>query len=415
MSNPYSNNSTIKSLWDWWFYSPSNLTLAERRTDTVLTWNLPFPWLFHFFYIFLFAYWGIRPLAFFNIFSVLIWTTVIILRRQPQQYWRNLGYPIIAGEMIVHAALVIHYLGWGFGGQYYLFALIAIGFIYPWPRLIAALLTILNAILFILFYYYAESHLPLFFVPPVQLAIMNIINIATTCAMFAAIMLYFITLFDRAEAALGIEHAKSEALLNNVLPKSIATRLKQDNVTIAEGFSGASILFADIAGFTLFSQQITPQELVNILDEIFSRFDELVEEYGLEKIKTIGDEYMVAAGIPIPREDHAEALAHFAFAMRDALVNYNATAGTNLQMRIGINSGPVVAGVIGKSRFIYDLWGDSVNTASRMESHGQVGEIQITDATRQLLNGKFSFIDRGMVEVKGKGLMQTYFLAESKA
>ncbi len=147
-----------------------------------------------------------------------------------------------------------------------------------------------------------------------------------------------------------------------------------------------------------------------MLDDIFSNFDDLVDQYGLEKIKTIGDEYMVASGIPIPRDDHAEALAHFALAMRDSLAAYREKNGVDLQMRIGLNSGPVVAGVIGKRRFLYDLWGDSVNTASRMESHGIPGEIQVTQATRDLLVGTFSFVDRGVIDIKGKGPMQTYLL-----
>jgi class 3 adenylate cyclase len=218
-----------------------------------------------------------------------------------------------------------------------------------------------------------------------------------------------------AEAEAAREEAErankaNEDLLNNVLPKSIAARLKKKEPTIADGFQNASILFADLAGFTPVSQKMTPDELVKMLDAIFSRFDELVDQYGLEKIKTIGDEYMVASGIPIPREDHAQALADFALAMRDSLAEYSETNGVELRMRIGINSGPVVAGVIGKRRFLYDLWGDSVNTASRMESHGIPGEIQVTEATRDLLDGQFTFIDRGLIDIKGKGPMQTYLL-----
>jgi class 3 adenylate cyclase len=147
-----------------------------------------------------------------------------------------------------------------------------------------------------------------------------------------------------------------------------------------------------------------------MLDTIFSRFDELVDQYSLEKIKTIGDEYMVASGIPIPREDHAQALADFALAMRSSLAEYSAANDVDRRMRIGINSGPVVAGVIGKRRFLYDLWGDSVNTASRMESHGIPGEIQVSEATRARLDGRFTFVDRGIIDIKGRGPMQTYLL-----
>lgn len=161
------------------------------------------------------------------------------------------------------------------------------------------------------------------------------------------------------------------------------------------------------------SATLSPAELVNLLDTIFSRFDELVDEYGLEKIKTVGDEYMVASGIPTPREVHAEPLAYFALKMRDSLKDFNRRNNTDLKIRIGLNSGPMIAGVIGKRRFLYDLWGDSVNTASRMESHGIPGKIQVSEATRQLMDGKFAFEDRGVIEVKSKGLMQTYFLVDN--
>ena len=258
-------------------------------------------------------------------------------------------------------------------------------------------------LLFIGWYYYTVFFPPLASAPPLQLAVVNILNIAATFVMAGASTVNLVTEADRAEQT-------NEELLNNVLPKSIATRLKKKEPTIADGFQNASILFADLTGFTRLSLKLKPDDLVEMLDTIFSRFDELVDQYGLEKIKTIGDEYMVASGIPIPRDDHAQALAGFALAMRDSLAEYSAANDVDLQMRIGINSGPVVAGVIGKRRFLYDLWGDSVNTASRMESHGIPGEIQVTEATRDLLDGQFTFIDRGVIDIKGKGPMQTYLL-----
>jgi len=217
-------------------------------------------------------------------------------------------------------------------------------------------------------------------------------------------------MIDSQQEQLQYEHQKSEALLNNVLPSLIAQRLKNEEGTIADAFAETSILFADIVGFTALSQQLQPKQLVEMLDTLFSRFDQLVDQYGLEKIKTIGDGYMVASGIPLPRSDHAEALALFALAMGDALADYNIKANTQLQLRIGMNSGSVVAGVIGKRRFIYDLWGDSVNTASRMESHGEAGKIQVSEATQRLLVGKFKFVERGMVDVKGIGMVKAYFL-----
>ncbi|MCZ6845392.1 MAG: adenylate/guanylate cyclase domain-containing protein, partial [Alphaproteobacteria bacterium] len=197
---------------------------------------------------------------------------------------------------------------------------------------------------------------------------------------------------------------KSEALLLNILPKEIAAILKDEHRTIANHFEGASVLFADIVGFTSMSATMSPQELVKLLDEVFSHFDYLTEKYELEKIKTIGDCYMVASGIPRPRADHAQVLTRMALEMRD-YVSQHEIQGRKLTFRIGLNSGPVVAGVIGRKKFIYDLWGEVVNTASRMESHGREGCVQITRATDEMIKDEFVCEPRGMVDVKGTGQM----------
>lgn len=211
-----------------------------------------------------------------------------------------------------------------------------------------------------------------------------------------------------------IERNKAEKLLLNILPQAIAGRLKQESSTIAESFTEASILFADIAGFTQLSTKISPIELVNLLNQIFSEFDELAVKHGLEKIKTIGDAYLVVGGLPNPRIDHAEAIAEMALDMQAKIAHFRTRQGEPFMIRIGINSGPVVAGVIGLRKFIYDLWGDTVNTASRMESHGVPGGIQVTETTYQLLKEKFIFQERGVIDVKGKGKMRTYLLTGRK-
>ena len=210
--------------------------------------------------------------------------------------------------------------------------------------------------------------------------------------------------------ALQVERDKAEALLRNVLPASIADRLRADTGTIADSFDAASIVFADVADFTPLAQRLAPADVVGLLDRLFSRFDDLVEEHGLEKIKTIGDCYMVAAGVPTPRADHVRAAALLALDMRAAMQTTTWLGRHDLALRIGIGSGPVVAGVIGRKRFLYDLWGDAVNTASRMESHGTPGEIQITRDTYELLKDEFACRPRGMVSVKGKGEMPTWYL-----
>ena len=202
---------------------------------------------------------------------------------------------------------------------------------------------------------------------------------------------------------------ESNALLLNILPARIADRLKSSDEAIAEDFPSASVLFADIVDFTPMSAQMTATELVGLLDDVFTQLDALVEQRGLEKIKTIGDEYMVAAGVPEPRDDHAVVLCDLAVAMRD-LVASRTFDKKSIEFRIGVNSGPVVAGIIGTRKFSYDLWGDAVNTASRMESSGTAGEIQITDATRRLVEDEFVCEPRGPTQVKGKGAMETWTL-----
>lgn len=211
------------------------------------------------------------------------------------------------------------------------------------------------------------------------------------------------------------EQAKSNKLLLNILPPRIADQLRNDGTEhIADGFGEVTILFADIVGFTSLSESYSPQALVSLLNEIFSTFDSLSERFQLEKIKTIGDAYMVASGLPEPRPDHAQAIAEMALAMKQELGKLNERQNLQIAVRIGINSGPVVAGVIGTKKFIYDLWGDAVNTASRMESHGIPNEIQVSESTYLLLQDEYEFTARDAIEIKGKGLMQTYLLVGRK-
>jgi len=204
--------------------------------------------------------------------------------------------------------------------------------------------------------------------------------------------------------------AQSDGLLLNVLPRSIAERLKREPGIIAERYDDVTVLFADIADFTSFAERTSPEQVVGVLDEIFSAFDQLASQRGLEKIKTIGDAYMVAGGLPEPRADHADAVAELALEMQAEFARLCEKLGLGLAIRIGIDTGPVVAGVIGRHKFTYDLWGDTVNTASRMESHGVAGRIQVTQTTHRHLQDHYQFEERGEVEIKGKGLQRTYLL-----
>ena len=217
-------------------------------------------------------------------------------------------------------------------------------------------------------------------------------------------------LVEKRTSELAAEKATSERLLLNVLPAPIADRLLHGESLIVDRFDSVTVLFADIVGFTKLSQAISAEKLVTMLNELFSTFDRLAEKHGLEKIKTIGDAYMVVAGIPQPMAAHAAAMATMGLDMLAALAEYVARTGTDLSIRIGVHTGPVVAGVIGKKKFIYDLWGDTVNTASRMESHGVPGRVHVTEATRAAVGDAFAFDDRGEIDVKGKGMMTTYLL-----
>jgi class 3 adenylate cyclase len=237
----------------------------------------------------------------------------------------------------------------------------------------------------------------------------------SNAAMFAAVLVLGEAVrsrqaLDREHRLLLAEQQRSEQLLLNVLPAPIAERLKAGEAVIADAFPEVTVLFADIVDFTRRSRQVGPAQVVQALNELFSAFDALAQRQGLEKIKTIGDAYMVAGGLPQPRPDHAEAVAEMALAMHEEVARRADPNGRPLQLRIGIDTGPVEAGVIGTSKFAYDLWGDTVNTASRMESHGVAGCIQVTERTYQRLRDSYRFQRRGPIQVRGMGEMVTYFL-----
>jgi class 3 adenylate cyclase len=229
---------------------------------------------------------------------------------------------------------------------------------------------------------------------------LTIAGVATTVF---ALLEYFVRARER-------EQEKSERLLLSVLPAPVAARLKEQEGVIADDFPAVTVLFADLVGFTPLAERLPASEVVSLLDRVFAGWDALVAEHGVEKIKTIGDAYMAAGGIPLPREDHAEAIAALALEMGPALARCSADAGVPLDVRIGIDSGPVVAGVIGRAKFIYDLWGDTVNTASRMQSHALPGTIQVTERAYERLRHRFVLRERGGVDVKGKGPMTSYLL-----
>ena len=240
------------------------------------------------------------------------------------------------------------------------------------------------------------------------------INFAMNAAILFFVVYYVSRSAARAEAAAEREFARSETLLANILPPVVATRLK-DGQVVADRYEAASVLFADMAGFTARASDTAPDKLVGFLNAVFTLIDDLVEAHGLEKIKTTGDAYMVVSGVPESRPDHAEALADLAIAMREALVGLVDPNGRAVPVRIGIASGPVVAGVVGRRKFFYDVWGDAVNVAARMEQTSLPSCIHVAPATFEQLKDRFDLQERGLIEVRGKGQMRTWYLSGRKA
>ena len=242
--------------------------------------------------------------------------------------------------------------------------------------------------------------------------------VTTSAAFLMAFVSVWFALRDteRAEAVMEAEYQRSEVLLANILPVSIAERLKEpERDVIADKYDEASVLFADIVGFTERASSTAPADLVRFLDTLYSAFDALVDKHELEKIKVSGDSYMVVSGVPRPRPDHAEALADFAIEMAEVAAELKDPHGQSVPLRIGMACGPVVAGVVGSRRFFYDVWGDAVNVASRMETTDSVGRIQVPEITYERLKANFVLQERGLIDVKGKGIMRTWYLVGRKA
>lgn len=339
--------------------------------------------------------------------DALVWAAVPFLHR----FGPLAGPLVLAGSVYVSSFALAAALGTGSGIHLYYIAAAALSVLFfgvERAKLSAAVVA-LGAIMFVA----AQLYLPFnaLLVPPATLIVNFVVSAAVTIAILFAVVYYAVRAIARAEAAAEREFARSEALLTNILPPAIAARLKQaKEPVIADSHAEASILFADMAGFTARAAETPPVELVLFLNDLFTAFDLLVERYGLEKIKTTGDAYMVVSGVPAPRADHAQALARLALDMRAAVARIAERTGRPLSIRVGISSGPVVAGVVGTKKFFYDVWGDTVNVASRMESTGEPGRIQVSEAAHARLADEFDLEPRGEIEVKGKGRMKTWFL-----
>ena len=246
--------------------------------------------------------------------------------------------------------------------------------------------------------------------PSAVVTVFFVLNILAPSSLAIVVIRYFLRQKDTAMSLLSIEREKSDDLLRNVLPSDIAAELKENGSVVARRFDAVTVLFADIVGSTQLTERLAPEELIEVLNRIFTQFDRIADRYGAEKIRTIGDNYMAATGVPHPSSSHAIDLANTALDMMASITSINSAGGVNVQFRIGLNTGPVIAGVVGQRKFHYDIWGDAVNTASRMESHGVPGKIQITRDLKELLEDDFSCVARGTVDVKGMGETECWFL-----
>lgn len=356
----------------------------------------------------LFAGLGVWQMAAYNVVSIALFALayVVALRERIQ-----LAALIVFSEVLLHQVLAVHFIGWGSGFQYYVLAIapleLMLGIRSRTAQVVA--IAVALAVFLALVAGYHESP-PVYAIDPGLLRALEIANVVTAFALPITFAWLMRRGLEAAEAGLAEARLRSEALLHRVLPPSIVGRLREGNGSLAEAVDDASIMFADLVGFTPFAERTPPREVLAVLDGIFAAFDELTLARGLEKIKTLGDSYMVASGAPSPRPDHAVALADLALAMLTELERHAARVPGGLRMRIGIHSGAMIAGVIGRSKFAYDLWGDTVNTAARMESHGEPGRIQISEATARLVDGPMRLAERGVIEVKGKGPMRTFWL-----
>lgn len=391
------------------FFSVPPAGLAPQNVDVYAftNWCMLLALISHASFALLFTLVGIIPMALFNVGSTVLFVSCLAAAKRGHTHT---AMGIAIAEVIAHAVVASRYTGLEAGFHYHMVLVISVTFLFNSVPLVARLGTVgLVGACYAALIVTGNDAPPWVTLPPDTVQAMGLLNVVVFITTLAGIGWYYTLAVHQARSALGREYQRSEALLNNILPGSVARRLK-DRTTIADRHEACSVMFADMAGFTSWSAQLEPEELVEHLNSVFTAFDHLAEKHGLEKIKTIGDAYMVAGGVPTARADHAEAIADMALDMRDYMRETRMRYGTGLSIRIGIHSGPAVAGVIGLRRFIYDLWGDTVNIAARMESHGVADEIQLSEDTATLLRGRYLLQDRGVQQIKGKGPMRTFML-----
>ncbi len=392
---------------------PENIPIQEYRFYSLLRVVHSLAWVSHFSWLLLFFYLGVWPLGVFNMLSVAIFTLALYLNLK-RKYLASIA--IGTYEVIAHQILAVAMVGLSCGFQYIILLSSMLPFLLPKGKVaIKGLLLLSNLVGFLLIIFFIGHQPPVYGLHPYMVQGLAYTNIIITFLFLGIFGMYFSKAIEETEEELELEREKSDVLLHNILPHSIVARLKSNPGLIADGFESVSVLFVDIVGFTKLSEKLPPKKLIAQLNELFSEFDLLTEKHGMEKIKTIGDAYMVFGGLPHHSTDHVYKLAQLGLDILQFIDRRNEDAAEKLEVRIGMHTGPAIAGVIGVKKFAYDIWGDTVNTASRMESHGVAGKIQVTQEVKDLLCEKFSFERRIGVSIKGKGVMDTYFLTGRKA
>ncbi len=351
---------------------------------------------------------GEGALALFNLISVAVWGGCLWAHARGR--YRSLGGPAFA-ELFGHATLATVVLGTASGFHLYLLTAIALPFFVPfYSWTVRWALAALAGVGFAALLVYGAMVPPADAYPPWLLTTFLAANALGIGVVIAAVIATYELTVVRAEAALERAYARTDALLHSILPPTVAERLKESPGTVARRHDEVTVLFADLVGFTALSSRMSPEGVIDLLNRIFSAFDELVADRPVEKIKTIGDAWMAVSGAPEPHADHAAAMAGLALAMRARLQAIAYEEDLPLEIRLGLHSGEAMAGVIGLQKPAYDLWGDTVNTASRMEAEGEPGRIQVSEATRARLDGRFRLERRGEIEIEGKGPMTTWWL-----
>ena len=391
-----------------WSEPPAGLSLNPEEAEhyPVVAYCAALGLLFHTLYVPLFAGLGVPSLAAFNVVSVAAFGAAVVQYRQGRL---RTALATMSLEVVAHGWLGCLLLGWASGLHYPMLILVPLVFLSEGGSLLWKASAGLGLMLLYGSCYLASPDTTASASAQVCAGLTALNMVVAFFGLIGTSTVHALAV-RRSRLAHRAEYDRAESILHNVLPETIAARLKAEELTIADAFSSCTVLFADIVGFTPLSEKIQPAELVEVLGQIFTAFDGFTEELGIEKIKTIGDSYMAAAGIPEPVDDHAARAAEMALRIQAHIAGLAPIHGFTVRVRIGLHSGPAIAGVIGRKKFIYDLWGDTVNTAARMESHGLPGAIQISTATRALLSDRYTSEERGIVHVKGKGEMRTWLL-----